>query len=285
MLKMNGLYLNHLPPSKYTTTLRNALWLMGMTADTDAEIEKMLPQVFDNFPIFSEDHRKELQMKIVKHFYFQEIGFETWGMFHFRFNQKLQEIMPYYNERYKSETFEYDPMNPTNYNTTHDENTDSTQNTTGNSTSKTDNDTDGTRNVTTDETGHSETENTENSTQQSTGDNYFWETPQTEITDESYATTKNRDSKNSTTNSTDHGTTDTTGKTTTQETNHSENDVSSTQDTTSDYTGNTKNKFTTNIKGNEGIPGQDLIQKYRDVIVNIDMEIIYELKSCFMGVF
>ena len=55
----------------------------------------------DSYPIFDENYRKTLNNNILHHYYENEIGFETAPLFRFYLNQKLNEIMPYYNELYK----------------------------------------------------------------------------------------------------------------------------------------------------------------------------------------
>lgn len=55
----------------------------------------------DSYPIFDENYRKTLNQNILYHYYENEIGFETAPLFRFYLNQKLNEIMPYYNELYK----------------------------------------------------------------------------------------------------------------------------------------------------------------------------------------
>ena len=55
----------------------------------------------DSYPIFDENYRDTLNNNILYHYYENEIGFETASLFRFYLNQKLNEIMPYYNELYK----------------------------------------------------------------------------------------------------------------------------------------------------------------------------------------
>ena len=55
----------------------------------------------DSYPIFDENYRNTLNNNILYHYYENEIGFETASLFRFYLNQKLNEIMPYYNELYK----------------------------------------------------------------------------------------------------------------------------------------------------------------------------------------
>ena len=68
-------------------------------------IKTLIDNNFDfqmtNYPIFDENYREILNNNILHHYYENEIGFETASLFRFYLNQKLNEIMPYYNELYK----------------------------------------------------------------------------------------------------------------------------------------------------------------------------------------
>lgn len=68
-------------------------------------IKTLIDNNFDfqmtNYPIFDENYRETLNNNILNHYYENEIGFETAPLFRFYLNQKLNEIMPYYNELYK----------------------------------------------------------------------------------------------------------------------------------------------------------------------------------------
>lgn len=68
----------------------------------------------DPFPIWDENHRGELEKKIIEHYYFRQIGFETVGRFKFKLNMRLREIMPRINKIYQTTIFKYNPIE--NYN-------------------------------------------------------------------------------------------------------------------------------------------------------------------------
>lgn len=73
--------------------------------------------IFDRcypFPIWDENHRGELEKKIIEHYYFRQIGFETVGRFIFNLNVRLREIMPRINKLYKTTLYKYNPIE--NYN-------------------------------------------------------------------------------------------------------------------------------------------------------------------------
>lgn len=84
--------------------------------------EKAAPSIFEMYPIFDEAYRQALNVKILRHFYTREIGAETVGLWKLWLNNKMNEIMPYYNQLYKSQLIEFNPL----YNvdiTTHKEGT------------------------------------------------------------------------------------------------------------------------------------------------------------------
>ena len=70
-------------------------------------IKSLLDNNFDfglqNYPIFNETYRNILNNNILNHYYENEIGFETANLFKFYLNQKLNEIMPYYNILYTAQ--------------------------------------------------------------------------------------------------------------------------------------------------------------------------------------
>ena len=103
--------------SKYTTDVRSICEVnAGLeesvgASQVDDVINKAVDKIFNfSFPIFDEEYRKVLEIKILKHFYTREIGFETVGLWKLKLNTKLNEIMPYYNQLYKSELLEFNPL-------------------------------------------------------------------------------------------------------------------------------------------------------------------------------
>lgn len=103
--------------SKYTTQLRficEQLSCLDESVDfskIDLVIESAYYKIFDfDFPIFDEKYRKVLCTKILKHYYFKEIGFETYALWKNYLNTTLNEIMPYYNQLYESELLKFNPF-------------------------------------------------------------------------------------------------------------------------------------------------------------------------------
>lgn len=73
--------------SKYTITIKNL-------------IKNGFNFGLHNYPIFDENYRTTLNHNILYHYYESEIGLETPELFKLYLNQKLNEIMPYYNILY-----------------------------------------------------------------------------------------------------------------------------------------------------------------------------------------
>lgn len=90
-------------------------------------IERAVPKVFDfDFPMFDEKYRDVLCGKILKHYWTREIGAETVGLFKLWLDTKLNEIMPYYNQLYKSTLLEFNPLYDVDITTTHKRTNDGT---------------------------------------------------------------------------------------------------------------------------------------------------------------
>lgn len=84
----------------------------------DEILDKAVPRVFDfEWPIFDEEYRVPLEKKILRYFYTREIGCETYGLWKLMLQNKLCEIMPYYNQLYKSELLMagVNPLTDVNY--------------------------------------------------------------------------------------------------------------------------------------------------------------------------
>lgn len=57
----------------------------------------------DEYPIYDESKRKELNNKFIRHYWMREIGCETVGHFCLWCSNTFNEIMPYYNKMYETE--------------------------------------------------------------------------------------------------------------------------------------------------------------------------------------
>jgi len=103
--------------SKYTTEVRyiceEAAGIDTSVgySDVNRVVEMAYPKIFDNSLVFHDEETKaRLLPKILIHYYQREIGFETVGLWKLKLNQKLREILPYYNQLYESEELEYNPL-------------------------------------------------------------------------------------------------------------------------------------------------------------------------------
>ncbi len=107
--------------SKYTTELRFICEneYNGESSGFN-EINKILttvaPKIFNfDFPIFDEEYRVPLEVKILRTYYTREICEETVGLWKLRLQNKLCNIMPYYNQLYKSALLEFDVFKDVDY--------------------------------------------------------------------------------------------------------------------------------------------------------------------------
>lgn len=103
--------------SKYTTEVRTICEnLIGLKSpvgygSVNDILYQAAPLVFNfDWPIFDEAYRRVLEIKILKHFYTREIGLETVGLWKLKLDTKMNEIMPYYNQLYKTELLEFNPL-------------------------------------------------------------------------------------------------------------------------------------------------------------------------------
>lgn len=69
----------------------------------------------DTYPIFDESYRAQLNDKIIRHFYFREIGFETLAQFRWYVRNTMFENMPYFNQLYESLNLITDPITNQRY--------------------------------------------------------------------------------------------------------------------------------------------------------------------------
>lgn len=275
-------------------------------SDIDEIIEKSWDKIFKTtWPIFNEEYRKTLCTKILQHYYTREICAETVGLWKYWLNVKMNEIMPYYNQLYKSAQIEFDPFNEINF--TREITEDSLQNKNGDNLQKgsssntNDSQFDTSRTYTNDvsrEINSIETQDQTNTTQtDSGGKNLHSDTPQGSIqniaengyltdatlTDNSTSSTNTADStKNTSGTETEKSTEKTIGGDSTHENSISENSDS--------------NVYTEALKGaksilekyhgkNSSTSYSKLIDEYRQTILNIDLEIILSLSDLFMNIY
>ena len=211
-----------------------------------------------NYPIFDESYREQLNNKIIQHYYFREIGFETEALFKNRLNQKMNEIMPYYNQMYESSKLKIDPLSTIDL----EEVFSRKSKTTGEGTSSTSGTGNNTNNFNSaDTTNYGKISKFSDIAQAQTTPN--------EILNDKYLTSATVDDgqdKNTNTGTNTSQTESTTSGTSTDERNLDED-------------------TTLTRKGNNGTASEsELLNMYRETFLNIDMMIIDDLDELFLGI-
>ena len=249
--------------SKYTTEVR---FICETLAGYDTSqgygkvsdiIGKSWDKVFDfDFPIFDEEYRSVLCKKILMHYYTREIGLETVGLWKLKLETLMNEIMPYYNQMYKSTLHDFDPFIDADYTKEHEGSNAGNAKSNGNDT--------GTRTGTVTDNGGG----TDNNTRW----DVYSDTPQgalTNVENETYLTDARRITDN--------------GSNTRNNTRTYNEGTGSTKTTNNDYS-NT-DEYLEHIKGK--FPGKtytSMLREYRENIINVDMQVIDSLKDLFMKV-
>ena len=244
---------------KYTVSIYNLL--------QDDYSKQAINQAMSTYPLYESKSkqeygipniiptREELNKAILNYYMFREIGFETPGRFIFELETALKEIMPYYNQLYFSADQDYNVIYNVDYKRTIDRERNE-NNQTNTSTQATDS-------------------STTNSDMTTNGKDISSQTPQGQLNigtkninnvDYGDQASWNQNISESTATNTGNSTTSGTG------TNQVE-DVESTVETT---------------KGNFGVTSaQDLIKKYREIVINVTQQIINDprIKELFMLVY
>ena len=276
--------------SKYTTELRYL-------------IENNFDIGLKDYPIFDENYRESLNQKIINHYYFREIGMETAELFKRYLNNTMREIMPYYNQLYKSELLEFNPFYNVDKTVTADKNNNSVSDFVGNISGKNTQTAD-TENTQTNN-GKQQTTTAATSTGESVGNstttnrnkNVSSDTPQgflsiNSIENETYASAAemgNAESINNskaTSNNAENGITDQTTADETKATGNSKSNATTETDTANKTTSNDFENYISHVIGkSEGETYSEMLMKFRETFLNIDMMIIDELKTCFMMIY
>ena len=268
------------------------------------QLKTLIENHFDiglkDYPIFDENYRNILNEKIINHYLFNEIGMETAELFKFYLNTTMREIMPYYNQLYKSELLEFNPLYDSDLTTVYDKTNDNTSSTeTNNQTiNKSKATTKGNVENESDSFSHSDAHSTGDSHGNSVGNgntnNVHSDTPQgflsiNSIENETYATdaTMSKTNDINTTMAQSHN--DETGyaneSSHSNSVNNSITNGNSNLDTDSNVfniTNNFENYLSHVIGKSAGISYSDLLLRFRETFLNIDMMIIKELNDCFM---
>ena len=314
--------------SKYTTEVRYICESYANLEESvgydsiDTVVEKAIPKIFKTaeIPMFTgetQEHRALLFKKILLHYYTREIGYETVGLWKLKLNQKLMEVIPYYNQLYESELIKFDPLKNVDVTNTHEgeyndnEKTDNERQSENHKGTHTEQETDSTENTT---LRHSRTttqgDDARTNVVNSNGDSWtlFSDTPQGGINGISNASASPSVADNSYLTNATHQITTPDGQTVTQTHGtiteqynkdgdkvdttsiHAEGDTQVTQNEHGTITDdNTKKTDGTDTYENKEIGKigtetySEMLQKYRDTFLNIDLMVIRELEPLFMG--
>lgn len=235
--------------SKYTTQVRficeTSAKLTESSGFNNIEdiLDKSWDKIFSDFPIFDEQYRAKLCKKILRHYYTREICCETVGRWKLFLSDKMNNIMPYYNQLYQSELLNIQPLVSVNRSVTHQGSGSETKTTKRNGTN----------------TNNSNTEGSTNTW------SYYSDTPQGGIAgleSNDYLTNATHNVGNDTTSGILNSTT-------------SDNETG---------TGDRTDNYVDKILGYEGNQSEMLI-KFRETFLNIDMMVIDELKDLFFSLY
>lgn len=334
----------------YTTQVRTICETVAGLCDsvgyTDVEtvLNNSWDKIFTPFDIYDETHRADLCKKILRHYYMDEIAFETYGLWQLAINTKLVEIMPQYNSLYKASAEIINPMynknltrqyDGTSKGTNKDTRTDNLTDTASATTTatgtdmRTDNltDTNGGSLITKSDSKRTDalkavTDNTSTSTttssasNNSSNDSFTSDTPQGSLSDvkagkymtnasigTSTGSTSGNDKNDTTSNNTVSNTgtvsnagTDTvtdnrtltktgTVKNTSTDNTTSDSTLTKTGTVVNDGSDTRTDAHTETVTGYEGrATYAELLKKYSDEIINIDLMIINDLSDMFMQI-
>lgn len=240
--------------SKYTTQVR---WIIdelvnryypGQDLTTKEKIIHASPKIFEQYPIWNPDYYTELNYKILSYYYTREIAWETSALWKLKINQKLEHIMPYYIELWKTTQNDIDYLNDTYYTESSQETEDYGSN----------------RDITNHQDNTSKIITDLNNS--ANRNSIFSDFPQTPISTYDYATNQTKDEESNI--------------------QHDEqNSQGSLNSGGVDRLNSNRNKnYNKSVRGNIGSKTQSqLIREYREILLNLDMQIIKELEPQFMA--
>lgn len=276
--------------SKYTTELRYICETeaglsksVGQTKIKDV-IAKAIPKIFDfDFPIFDESYRNVLETKILKHYYTREIGLETYGLWKLKLDTKLNEIMPFYNQLYKSALLEFNPLYEVDYSKTGNRDSSGTRDNTENNSESYDESID--YNESHDESTTNSNDGTLTKGTTTTTTNYYSDTPQgaisnvidgTYLTNATYNVVGNTGSDSTTNN----GSVNSDGSSKSK----NEKDGSRRGSKSSNSNLTDTESYLESVRGKMSSKSYSaLLMEYRETFINIDMMLIEELSDLFFG--
>lgn len=206
----------------------------------------------DDYPIFDESYRAVLNQKILDHYYMEEIGLETPDLFNHYLKVRMSEIMPYYNEMYRTQALIANPFHNFEYSET--------------STRETDLDSSG---VNTETTGQDSSTTFKKGKVESHSAQS--DTPQSNLTPYNVATGGYASLVNMSETESEDDTT--------------EGEITSNSSMNTANQAKTVDEYVRTITGSQGVSKPEILKQYRQAFINIDYEIIKELGDLFMIVY
>lgn len=202
----------------------------------------------DHYPIFDEEHRPLLNSLIVDHYWNREIGMESVDMFTHAMRRRMNEIMPPYNLLFKSTQIEFDPLSTMDIRSVMS----------GNATNERDSKAKSTGETTGESTGVNKAEASSNSRSS--------QFPQTGIALEGEYATEGAVSQS-----------------TSDSTSNEQQQGSQTSESTDEDRSRGSQSSDSRTSGYQGLPS-DMLMRYRDSIINVNMMIVNDLADLFMGI-
>ena len=235
--------------------------------------------VFEDYPIFDENHRQVLNNKIVDHYLFDELAVVPYSKWEFLLNRRMREIMPYYNMLYESQKGQFEKIF---------DNIDvreildrSTATDTMTATQRSHN-TLGTRSQDSVTDKVLDTTSNQNESLSSTSDGTSWKSdvPFNKVENDAHPTETSGNKDTATAGNIYSGTQKETDKTTdaltSERTENTQGTSSSNLDT------DTKEDYVKTIEGkNSGFTKTYILEEYRKSLLNVDMMVIKELGTLF----
>lgn len=261
--------------SNYTTQLRRVVTEHMERFEVDED--KAHELIIGNYPLFDENYRTVLNRKIFRHYGFREIGLETPELFKYFLQNKMNEIMQYYNQVYKSESVDFNPLY--NIDITESYEHDVLNDNIGSS----DTTNEGKSKTNSDSTNNSTTDNISHDVANSVGKDVMNDVPQSgttfeDIDNHTYITSYERHQNNDTTDNTSNSKTKT------------DNEYTESNDTTSSSNTSYNGKMTTTesyvkktLGSSAGLPFSKAIKQWREIMLKIDVQIIEDLEPLFFG--
>lgn len=248
----------------------------------DEIIEAARPVLFDFlYPVYDENYKPVLETKIIKHFFFREIGLETPAQFKFFLNETLNLEMPVLNEYYKTAVLQFNPLYDVDI--TRERHGEAESDRTGQDSA----------NISQTETstgtdvlnGSGRTTNQNTSITNGTARLAHSDTPQNGLTDvdnNRYLTDYQKNQNNQATTDSGQGTSESTSNGTST----SNRNASGTNTTDRQENIASTDHYIETVKGKQGMKSySEMITDFRNALVNVDKMVFEKLEPLFMGIY